>query len=228
MQDLGISVLFEGNNFLRLLEGLWVTIRLAIIAMGFSILFGTLFGILMTIKNKLVKGICRIYLEFIRIMPPLVLLFLMYFGMTRASGVHIPGEQAAIYVFTLWGTAEMGDLVRGAYNAIPNHQRESGLALGFTRFQTTRYIIIPQTIRQLIPSAVNLFTRMVKTTSLVALIGVIEVVKVGKQIIDAARFQTPDAALWIYGVIFLLYFAVCFPMSKLSELLERKMKGEQA
>lgn len=228
MQDLGINVLFEGNNFLRLLVGLWVTIRIAIIAMGLSILFGILFGILMTVKSRAVKCVCRIYLEFIRIMPQLVLLFLMYFGVTRASGIHIPGEQAAVYVFTLWGTAEMGDLVRGAYHSIPNHQRESSLALGLNRWQTTIYIIIPQTIRQLIPSAVSLFTRMVKTTSLVALIGVIEVVKVGKQIIDAARFQTPNAALWIYGIIFLLYFAICFPMSKLSELLEKKMKGEQA
>ena len=72
-------------------------------------------------------------------------------------------------------------------------------------------------------AGVNLLTRMIKTTSLVVLIGVVEVVKVGKQIIDASRYTNPDAALWIYGVIFLMYFAVCFPFSRLSALLEKKM-----
>lgn len=226
MQDLGIEVLFQGNNFWRLLEGLWVTVRIALISMAGSIPLGMLFGLFMTINNKGIRFICRLYLEFIRIMPPLVLLFLMYFGVTKTFGIHIPGELAAIYVFTLWGTAEMGDLVRGAYISIPKHQRESGLALGMTKGQTTMYIIIPQTIRRLIPSGVSLFTRMVKTTSLVALIGVVEVLKVGKQIIDASRFQNPKVAIWIYGVIFLLYFVVCYPMSKWSERLEKKMSNE--
>ena len=63
---------------------------------------------------------------------------------------------------------------------------------------------------------------MIKTTSLIALIGVIEVLKVGQQIIDANRFQYADAALWIYGVIFLLYFAICYPLSLGAHRLEKK------
>ena len=93
-----------------------------------------------------------------------------------------------------------------------------------TKPQVYAYVIIPQTVRRLLPSVVNLLTRMIKTTSLVVLIGVIEVVKVGKQIIDSSRYTIPEAALWVYGVIFLLYFAVCYPFSRVSALLDKKLK----
>ena len=223
MQDLGIQVLFQGNNFLRLVEGLWVSLRIAVIAMLLSVILGIMVGMLMT-SAVAIRFLCRIYLEIVRITPQLVLLFLVYFGAAKHLGINISGEAAAIVVFTFWGAAEMGDLVRSALISIPVHQYESGYGLGLTRIQVYWYIIIPQTVRRLLPSAINLLTRMIKTTSLVVLIGVVEVVKVGKQIIDASRYTVPTAALWVYGVIFLLYFAICFPFSKVSSILERKLK----
>lgn len=119
------------------------------------------------------------------------------------------------------GTAEMGDLVRGALQSIPRHQRQSGEALGLTKLQIYRFILVPQALKRLIPQAVNLITRMIKTTSLVVLIGVAEVVKTGQQIIESARLTAPDAALWVYGAVFLLYFAVCWPISAAAGLLEK-------
>mgnify|MGYP000641741312 FL=1 len=225
MQNMGISVLFKGNNFLRLCQGLWVTLRIALIAMIFSIILGFILGMIMTSKNKVVKLICRIYLEIVRIMPQLVLLFLVYFGAAKHLGMNMPGELVAVIVFTFWGTAEMGDLVRSALISIPKHQYESGYGLGLTKLQVFIYIIFPQTIRRLLPSAINLLTRMIKTTSLVVLIGVVEVVKVGKQIIDASRYTASDSALWVYGAIFLMYFAICFPFSRLSAFLGKKLAG---
>ena len=224
MQDLGISVLFQGTNFLRLLGGLWITIRISLISAGLSIVFGVILGMIMTMKNPVVKAICRVYLEFIRIMPQLVLLFLVYFGLTRAFGWNLSGTASAILVFTLWGTAELGDLVRGALTSIPAHQRESGAALGLTRWQINRYVLIPQTLRRLIPQAINLATRMIKTTSLVMLIGVVEVLKISQQIIDASRYDAPQAAVFIYGVVFLMYFMVCWPISLLAGRLEKRWK----
>ena len=135
MQDLGISVLFQGNNFLRLVGGLLVTIKISLIAVAISIVLGIFVGMLMNIKNPIVKAITRIYLEFVRIMPQLVLLFIVYFGATKAFGISISGELAAVIVFVVWGTAEMGDLVRGALQSIPKHQYESGMALGLTKLQ---------------------------------------------------------------------------------------------
>lgn len=224
MQASGIQVLFEGVNFQRLLEGLWVSLELALVSMLFSVVLGLLLGVVMAGKNKVIRFICRVYLEIVRIMPQLVLLFIVYFGAAKHLGADISGKTAAVIVFTFWGTAEMGDLVRSALISIPKHQYESGYSLGLSKFQLYRHIILPQTIRRLLPSAVNLLTRMIKTTSLVVLIGVVEVVKVGKQIIDASRYDNPKAAIWIYGTIFVLYFAVCYPISKLSSVLERKLR----
>ena len=224
MQDSVISVLFMGKNFLRLLEGLWVTMRISIIAVLLSIPLGILFGMFMTLRNPVSRAVSRVYLEFIRIMPQLVLLFIAYFGVTRTFGWNLSADVSAVIVFTLWGTAEMGDLVRGALISIPKHQYDSASALGMTKAQTFIYVVVPQTMRRLIPLTINLTTRMIKTTSLVVLIGMTEVLKVGKQIIDANRFDYPTAALWIYGVIFILYFLACWPISILAKKLEKRWR----
>ena len=164
MQGSGISVLFLGKNFLRLLGGLWVTLRISLIAVVLSIPLGILFGMFMTLNNPVSKAISRVYLEFIRIMPQLVLLFIAYFGVTRAFGLNLSAELSAIIVFILWGTAEMGDLVRGALISIPKHQYDSAAALGMTKSQTFVLVVVPQTLRRLIPLTINLATRMIKTT----------------------------------------------------------------
>ncbi len=225
MQDLGISVLFLGNNFFRLMGGLWITVKIALISVAISIVLGILLGMVMNLKNPVIRVLTRLYLEFVRIMPQLVLLFLVYFGLTRAFHWNLSGQVSAVIVFVLWGTAEMGDLVRGALISIPKHQYDSGTALGLTGLQVYRYIIIPQTLRRLLPLAINLTTRMVKTTSLIVLIGVVEVLKVGQQIIEANRYTAPSAALWIYGAIFFLYFTVCYPISKLAGRLEKRWQN---
>ena len=155
-------------------------------------------------------------------MPQLVLLFLVYFGTTRAMGINLSGELASIIVFVLWGTAEMGDLVRGALISIPKHQYESSQALGLTKSQTYLYIIIPQTLRRLLPLSINLITRMIKTTSLVLMIGVVEMLKVAQQIIEANRMSSPNAAFGVFLVVFVLYFLACWPISMLARYLEKK------
>lgn len=225
MQDLGIRVLFMGNNFLRLMGGLWITLKISLIAVVLSIVLGIILGMVMTLKNPVTRCLTKIYLEFIRIMPQLVLLFLVYFGLTKSFGINLSGQVSAVIVFTLWGTAEMGDLVRGALISIPKHQYESGAAIGLTSGQVYRYIIVPQTLRRLIPLAINLTTRMIKTTSLIVLIGVVEVLKVAQQIIEANRYTVPDSALWIYGTIFFMYFLACWPISLLASRLEKRWKN---
>lgn len=221
----GIEVLFMGNNMLRLLEGLWVTLRLSLISIGLSVAIGIFMGAVMLVKNRAVKALCRVYIEIVRIMPQLVWLFIIFFGVTKLTGLNFSGETAAVIMLTIWGASEVGDLVRSAFLAIPAHQFESGLSLGLSRVQLYAYVIFPQAVRGLVPHLINLSTRMIKTTALVSLIGVTEVLKVGKQIIDANRFEYPNAALWVYAAIFLMYFIICFPLSLLSRKLTKK-RGE--
>jgi len=223
MRDL--RILFEGNNFVRLLGGLWVTVRISLISIALSLLLGILLGMFMMLRFRITKIVSRVYLEFVRIMPQLVLLFIAYFGLTRAFGWNLSGSAAAVLVFTVWGTAEMGDLTRGAITSVPIHQFDSGYALGLSKTCVYWHVILPQTLRRLVPPAVNLITRMIKTTSLVVLIGVVELLKIGQQIIEANRYTVPKAAVGVYLVIFLLYFAVCYPISALAKYLERRLEA---
>lgn len=225
MENLGIRVLFMGNNFLRLMGGLWITIRISLISVGLSVVLGLAVGLLMTRKSRVLRFLTAVYLETVRILPQLVLLFLAYFGLTKAFGINLEAETAAVLVFTFWGTAEMGDLVRGALISIPKHQYESAWALGLSKGQTYISVIIPQIVRRLIPLSINLATRMIKTTSLIVLIGVVEVMKTAQQIIEANRYTVPDSALWIYGTIFLLYFLCCWPISCLAAALEKRWRA---
>lgn len=222
MRSLGLDVLFKGKNFLRLLGGLWVAVRISLISVVISIALGLVMGMLMTSKNRALRGVLGVYLETVRILPQMVLLFIVYFGTTRMFGWNLSSEVSAIFVFSFWGVAEMGDLVRGALVSIPAIQYESAQALGMTQRQLYLYVILPQTVRRLIPLSINLITRMIKTTSLVMMIGIVEVLKVAQQIIEANRQTSPNGAFGVFGVVLLLYFAICWPISRLAGYLERK------
>jgi polar amino acid transport system permease protein len=225
MQDLGIRVLLEGINLQRILLGLLVTARIAFSAVALSMVLGVFLGIVMTRRHPAVRFLCHFYLEAMRIIPVLVWLFLFYFGLSRNFHINLSGEAASILVFTLWGTAEMGDIVRGAVTSLHQHQYESGHALGLSEAQLYRYIIIPQAIRRLVPGAINLTTRMIKTTSLVVLIGVVEMLKIGQQIIEINFLKSPTASFWVYGLIFFLYFILCMPISHVSKRLEKRWQS---
>ena len=222
MPDLGLDVLWKGRNFARLLGGLGVALKISLISVVISIVLGTVLGVLRQRDNPVLKAVMRLYLEIIRIMPQLVLLFLVYFGTTRSFGWDLSGETASVIVFSLWGTAEMSDLVRGALISIPVHQYESASALALQKPQIYLYVILPQAVRRLIPLSINLVTRMIKTTSLVLMIGVVEILKVAQQIIEANRMSSPNAAFGVYLTVFLMYFIACWPISLLARKLEKK------
>ena len=206
---MGLDWLTEGQNIARLGAGLWLTAKISFISVGVSCITGTLFGLLMRSCTRWVRVACQIYLETIRIVPILVWLFVLYFGLPTWTNWHISGQWVCISGFSLWGTAEMGDLVRGALGSIERHQ-------------IFRYIELPQGLRRVLPGAINLFTRMVKTSSLAALVGVVEIIKVGQQIIENSLLTVPNASLWVYGLIFVLYFLICYPLSLVAARLERK------
>lgn len=222
---MGFDVLLKGSNMKRLIEGLMVALNISLVSVVISILLGIIVGMLMATNNRVINAITRIYLEIVRIMPQMVLLFIVYFGATKALGLNITAEKSAIIVFSFWGTAEMADLVRGSLISIPVIQYESSASLGFSPLQTYIYVIIPQIVRRMIPLSINLITRMIKTTSLVMMIGIVEVLKVGQQIIEANRKSSPNAAFGIFATILILYFFACWPISCLSKYLEKKWEN---
>ena len=214
--------LFGGENLIRLLGGLGVTLQIALISIAVSLGLGLVLGILMASGRRALYIPLKICLEIVRIMPPIVWLFIVYFGVSKAFGIHISNIAASIIVFSVWGVFEMMDLVRGAVLSIPKHQFESAEVLAFSRSQIYLYVILPLAMRRLVPATINLFSRMIKTTSIAVLIGVIELVKVGQQIIEVNVFRDNYAPLIIYGAIFFVYFLICYPISALSKKLENR------
>ena len=222
----GAEILLQPGVMPRLLQGLWVTVWIAAVSVIASVPGGLLVGWLMTLKSRVVRVLMRIDLDFIRIMPQLALLFLAYYGFARWFDWKLDATGACVLVFIGWGGAELGDLVRGALQSIPEIQSESAYVLGLSNWQSFVHVILPQALRRLLPASVNLATRIVKTTSLAVLLGVVEVIKVGQQIIDANRFQYPTGTLWIYGVIFFMYFIVCWPLSIVARRLEKRWAND--
>ncbi|WQX72118.1 amino acid ABC transporter permease [Helicobacter pylori] len=219
-----MGVLLELDNLKRLLEGFETTLLIALSSAVISIIVGMLLGSLMAFGSKIMVLACRVYLESIRIIPLLAWLFIVYFGLASWFDLHISAVLASIIVFSLWGGAEMMDLTRGVLTSVSKHQVESALALGLDSKKVIFNIIFPQSFLSLLPSSLNLFTRMIKTTALVSLIGAIDLLKVGQQIIELNLLRMPNASFVVYGVILMFYFSLCYSLSLYSSHLEKKFQ----
>lgn len=202
----------------QLAKGLYHTLVIAIWSIALSTLGGLVFGALRTSKSLWMQILTRTYLELFRSIPILVWLFFFSFGLPIFFGLHVPSSVCAVLVLSLWGITEVGEVVRGALISLPNEQLEAGKAIGLGSFQLFVYILLPLALRRMIPPTINVYTRIIKTTSLTVLIGVTEVIKTGQQIIE----RTGESVL-IYGTLFLLYFILCYPLSALSRRLENKL-----
>lgn len=222
MAHSAINVFFAGNNFSRILQGLWTSVWIAGASLIIGLILGTLLGILRTLPNKIIRFILRLYLEFFRIVPTIVLLFLFYYILPRTFHINWPASWMAVLAFSLWVAAEFGDIVRGALESVPLVQKESGLALGLSRVQLLRYVLLPQAVQLELPATINLATRVIKTTSLLMMISIMDVIAIGQQIIEANNQKYPKAVFWIYGLIFFLYFIIDYPLSKWSKQLAAK------
>lgn len=214
----GVNLLWDNRQML--LDGMQATVYVAVISLLLSIAGGLVVGFLRCIKNPVVAFITRFYLEIFRIIPLIVWLFVVFFTLPRMMGQYVSSSTSVILVFTLWGSAEIGEMVRGALLSLPPIQRESGTALGLNQVQLFRYVLLPQAIKRLLPGVINMATRLIKTTSITTLVGVIEIFARGTQIIQ--RTEEPFA---IYVFIFFFFFILCWPLSLLSRHLEKKARA---
>ncbi|WP_040950967.1 amino acid ABC transporter permease [Gorillibacterium massiliense] len=223
MQNLGVDFIVKA--FPRLLNGFVITIQIAGISFLLSVLFGFIIGALMTLKNKWLTFILRILLDAFRLIHPLIWLFILFYGIAYVFHTPTNGYNISIIVFTLWGSFEIGDLVRSFITSLPRHQFETSMAIGLTRRQMYIHVLMPQIIIRTTPSIVNLATRLIKTTALVSMIGVQEMLKVSQSIIQVAYYNNPTSMIsfTMYLSLLLLYFIICFPLSLLSRFIEKKV-----
>lgn len=171
---------------------------------------------------KVLRGFMRCFLEFYRALPMPLLLLAGFFLLPQVTGMQVDGPVVAIGVFSLWGSLELGELVRGALVSLPKNQVESGKALGMSKWQLYCYILLPQAIPRMLPSAINLSTRMVKTSSYLILVGVVDVVKQTQQIIE--RTHEPLTGYLVLGFMF---FAICYPLSCMAKYWEHRIERKE-
>ncbi|MAZ85691.1 MAG: amino acid ABC transporter permease [Rhizobiales bacterium] len=168
-------------------------------------------------RNRVAKLFARYYVELFQGTPLLMQLFLAFFGI-GLFGIDVPAWLAAGVALTLWTAAFLAEIWRGCVESIPKGQWEGARSLALNYVQQMRLIILPQAMRVAVPPTAGFSVQVVKGTALTSIIGFVELTKAGT-IVTNATFQP----FTVYGLVALLYFAICFPLSKYSKHLERKM-----
>ncbi|NLS38541.1 ABC transporter permease subunit [Fructobacillus tropaeoli] len=217
-----INLIFAGTNLNRLIEGLGVTIEISVLSIFFGTILGGFLGLLWSNVTGAERGFFRTYLEIFRIVPTIPLLFLFYYTFPRDLNFNLPATAVSVLVFSLWFGAEFSDIVRAAVQSVAKGQKESAYAIGLTTWQSYRYVLLPQSLVNILPAYINLSTRIIKTTSILLLISVTEVITVGQQIIEA-NSSNRAVPLVVYGLIALFYFLINGTLTWLSKKIERKV-----
>lgn len=215
MASSGLELLWVSLPLLG--EGAARTVSISALSILFSTVGGLLYGSLGTLGIGWLNLALRGYLELFRAIPVLVWLYLLFFGLPIFFGLSIPSFWCAVLVLSLWGATEVGEVARGALKSLPKGQREAGLSIGLSTVQLYSQVLVPQALKRMTPPTINIYTRLIKTSSLAVLIGVVDVIKVGQQIIE----RTYESVL-IYGALFLFFFFICYPLSLASRVLERR------
>ena len=202
-----------------LVYGLPNTLIMSVFAMVIAVAGGFILGIARALHNKALDAIAIAYVEVLRGIPVLILMFFVFFGLPQL-GFHAVGNlQSAILALGLWGAANGAEIVRGAIFSIAKGQTEAGSALGLSWYAVMTTIVLPQALRRMIPPFMSLFTAVVETSSLAALIPV-------RDVLESVRIKTEtEPSLWLPLLIAVLfiYFFINYPISLASQRLEKRL-----
>ncbi|MEJ2800357.1 amino acid ABC transporter permease [Comamonas sp. BIGb0124] len=213
---------FGFPEFMFLLRSFGWTLALTACAMLLGSLIGGFFAIARVSHNNLLRRFAVAYIQLLQGLPVLLVLFLSYFGLAYL-GFDPPALVIATVALGLYSGAYLADIWRGAMESVPFQQWEASSSLAMTRVQQFRYIILPQSIRISLPPTVGFLVQLVKNTSIVSVVGYIDLMRAGEHI--EASLHSPFK---IYGIVALMYFLLCFPLSHLSKALERKMNAHRS
>ncbi|MFA5313329.1 MAG: amino acid ABC transporter permease [Methanomassiliicoccales archaeon] len=204
------------ENFWFLMDGAKLTLIIAIIAILFGFAGGLLLGMARISKNRVVYGLSTGYIEAFRGTPLLVQIFLIYFGLP-SLGMQFTPLIAGILALSLNSAAYQAEIFRAGVQSIPKGQMEASRSMGMTYNQSMFHVIIPQALRNSMPTYTNEFITLIKDSSLVMAIGVLELTYSAKDVI-ADTFQP----FVLYIFIAIVYFALTFSTSRIMRFVERK------
>lgn len=206
------------DNFRPLLNGLWTTIWISFVAFFIALVAGIILGLMRTSNVSILKIIAQIYIDIMRGSPLIVLAFFIYFGFPQMTGIKLGANVAGIVTLSLNTAAYIAEIVRGGIQAVDVGQVEAGRSLGLTNGITLRKIILPQATRIAMPSLINQFVITLKDTSILSVIGLVELTQTGK-IIIARTYQS--GSIWI--IVGLMYIVLITILTRISNRLEKEL-----
>lgn len=202
------------TNISFILQGLWLTIYISFISIVLSTLIGTVLAVMRNGKNPVLHLISSIYIEFVRNVPNLLWIFIIFLIFQMKS------TPAGITAFTVFTSAALAEIIRGGLNGVDLGQTEAGLAQGMTNFQIFIYIVFPQAFRKMLPAIISQFVTVIKDTSL--LYSVIAIQELfGKSQILMGRYFEASQVFTLYALIAAIYFVINFSISTISRRLAK-------
>jgi polar amino acid transport system permease protein len=198
-------------------DGILATFEVTVLSIFFALILGLLTGLGRISRVKILNRIATVYVEVIRGIPLLVQLFYIYYAMGKI--VQVPRLVAAVTAMTICYGAYLGEIFRAGIQAIPKGQMEAALALGLTRWQAMRRIILPQTIKVILPPVGNEFIALLKDSSLVSILAVADLLRRGREYASKTFYYFET-----YTVVALVYLVLTLFFSKLVSLMEERLR----
>ncbi|KAB7668417.1 amino acid ABC transporter substrate-binding protein/permease [Bacillus sp. B1-b2] len=206
-----------------LLSGLGMTLFLTVVSLIIATILGIMFGLFRIAKNKVLSTLAIIYIDIFRGTPLIVQAFFIYFGIPAALDFRISAVAAGLITLSLNAGAYMAEIVRGGIQSVDKGQMEAARSLGLPYGKAMAKVVLPQAVQLMIPSFINQFVITLKDTSILSIIGINELTQSGKIIIarNLESFQ-----MWL--IVGIMYFIVIIILTKVSNVLERRIKNGQA
>jgi polar amino acid transport system permease protein len=208
---------FTLNHVLYLLQGAAWTVVLTALAFLLGGVAGFGVMLLRTSRSRIVRRASLLWVQAIQGTPLLILLFVVYFGL-GVVGIELPPLLAAAVSLMVYSSAFLGEIWRGCVEAVPRTQTEAAECLALSRWQVLFDVVLPQAARIAVPPTVGFFVQVLKNTSLASVVGFVELTR-ASQVINNSLFQP----FLVFGLAGCLYFALCYPLSRWSRRLERKL-----
>ncbi|WP_024620841.1 amino acid ABC transporter permease [Metaclostridioides mangenotii] len=209
---------FLGKYYPMFIDGTITTITISFVALFFGVIIGLIVCLAKISKNKLFNILASIYIEVIRGTPIMVQISIVYFGLPQI-GIDFPSEfAAAAFTLSVNSGAYVAEILRSGIQAVDKGQTEASRSLGLSYWSTMRYVIVPQAVKNVLPALANEFISLVKESSIISIIGVVELMFVAGMVRNSSFI-----ALEPFLVAAAIYFVLTFTLSRLVGLLEKKM-----
>jgi polar amino acid transport system permease protein len=213
---------FGANELMMLAAGLEWTAGLTALAFAGSVLLGLVLLVLRTGRARPLRWAASVWMQAVQGVPLLGHIVLVFFGLALFE-IDVPRWLAATLALSIYGSAFLSEIWRGAVEAVPRGQWEASGALGLRRGHQLRFVVLPQAFTIAIPPTVGFLVQLIKNTSLASIIGLVELSREA-QLVNGATF----APFAVYGCTSMLYFALCFPLTTLSRRLEARRAARTA